>query len=142
MFMIVGLVISAAFFALITAIPLKIAFRIVLKHSMEFGEAFKIMFFAGIIASIANIVVILAGLGDGWLGAGLSAGVLFLAVSYMLLHSAGLELGQSLAVGAVMTILYFLFSIFVSAILVESSDDEGDDDYSYRAFEPAGILHA
>lgn len=121
---IVGLLLGSAIFALLAAIPLKIAFRVVLKSSMEFGEAFKLMFFAGILANIANAAVTLAGLSDGMLGTAISSGVLFVAVSFMLLHSAGLELGQSLAVGAVMTLLFFGFMLVLGLALASALESE------------------
>ena len=118
MIIILGLVISAAIYGIIGGIALKIAYKLVFtKYSMEFGDAFKLMFIVGLISYFAKPILgfalISAGVETPWLGLALAVGV----TTFVLARFEGLMLGQSLAVAALTAALFLAENILLAEAL-------------------------
>ena len=122
MIIIVGIVISAAIYGIIGGIALKIAYKLVFtKYSMEFGDAFKLMFIVGLISYFAKPILgfalISAGVENPFLGLALSVVINYTATTFVLARFEGLMLGQSLAVAALTAALFLAENILLAEAL-------------------------
>ena len=108
----VAAIISATIYALIGGIALKIAYKAVFReYSMEYGDAFKLMFIAGLFAFGANVMMSFFQVDSIVLNIGLPVFVNFCVVTFVLVQWEGLNFGQAVAVGA-FTSVFFLLLIF------------------------------
>ena len=122
MFIIVGILISAAIYGIIGGIALKIAYKLVFtKYSMEFGSAFKLMFIVGLISHFAlwmlGAAFLYAGVEAPILGLALAVGINYTATTFVLVRFEGLMLGQSLAVAALTAALFIAVNILLASPL-------------------------
>ncbi len=122
MFIIIGILISAAIYGIIGGIALKIAYKLVFtKYSMQLGDAFKLMFIVGLISYFAQPILgfalISAGVETPFLGLALAVGVNYTATTLVLARFEGLMLGQSLAVAALTAALFLAENILLASAL-------------------------
>lgn len=117
-----ALAIGALIYGVIGGLILKVAYRLTLRHPMEFGDAFKVMAVSFLLSVGANLMLGLLGLGDGLIPVLISLAIYFAIVTYLLMTMEGLTVGQALAVAGIMTVLavilllLFMFLLMVAAI--------------------------
>lgn len=111
----VAALISASIYALIGGIALKIAYKTVFReYSMEYGDAFKLMFIAGLFAFGANVIASFAQVDSIALNIGLPVLVNFCVVTFVLIQWEGLNFGQAVAVGAFTSVFFLLLIVGIS----------------------------
>lgn len=119
---VVFILIWACLYALIGGVALKIAYRLFFReHSMQYTDAFKHMFIAGLFAFGTNFLIGFAGVESEAALVLVPVLVNFAVVTIVLLQWEGLTLGQSLGVGAITSGLFFLIMLAIRTALAGAS---------------------
>jgi hypothetical protein len=87
---------------------------------MEYADAFKLMFIAGLFAFGTNFIVALSGLESEAALIALPTLVNFAVVTIVLLQWEGLTLGQALGVGGITSVLFFLIMLAIQLALAQA----------------------
>jgi hypothetical protein len=111
--------IYAGFYALIGGIALKLAYKTVFhEYSMEYTEAFKLMFIAGLFAFGVRFMLSFAQIDSVAVALGLPVLVNFGVVTFVLIRWEGLNFGQAAAVGAITSVFLLLLMIAITMVVV------------------------
>ena len=118
-FLIGSFIIYATIYALIGGVALKLAYKTVFhEYSMEYTEAFRLMFIAGLFAFGVQFLLSFAPVDSAALAVGLPVLVNFGVVTFVLVRWEGLNFGQSAAVGGITSVFLLLLMIGIRLVVL------------------------